>query len=198
MNPERFAVLISGRGSNLKAILDYWDTQDPGSHVHRSAPALVISNRPEAPGLQFARDRGLPHVVVDHTLYQERALFDEALITCLEEHDISWVILAGFMRVLGPGFVSRYSGRILNTHPSLLPAFPGRDAMGQALAAGVKISGCTVHRVDGGVDTGPIVAQAAVPVYPDDDEKRLGERIRAAEHHLYPRVIARVIAEALP
>ncbi|MEE2779943.1 MAG: phosphoribosylglycinamide formyltransferase [Myxococcota bacterium] len=198
MNPERFAVLISGRGSNLKAILDYWETQDPGSHTQRSTPALVISNRPEAPGLQFARDRGLPHVVVDHTQYQEREHFDDALTTCLEEHDISWVILAGFMRVLGPGFVSRYSGRILNTHPSLLPAFPGRDAMGQALAAGVKISGCTVHRVDGGVDTGPIVAQAAVPVYPDDDDKRLGERIRSAEHHLYPRVIAQVIAEALP
>jgi phosphoribosylglycinamide formyltransferase-1 len=198
MSLQRFAVFISGRGSNLKAILDHWGRQDPGVYVGRSVPALVISNRADAAGLQFAHEAGIPHVVVDHTAYERRELFDEALMACLDDHDISWVILAGFMRVLSERFVDRYDGHILNTHPSLLPSFPGRDAVGQALAAGVKISGCTVHLVDQGVDTGPIVAQAAVPVHPDDDVDGLSDRIRAAEHHLYPRVIAQAIAGGIP
>ena len=198
MSVARFAVLISGRGSNLKAIIDHWRKEDRPDQVGRSEPALVIANRPGAPGLRFAEAAEIPTLVIDHTGYESRERFDEALIEALEAHQISWVILAGFMRVLSPGFVARFAGHILNTHPSLLPCFPGRDAVEQALEAGVKISGCTVHLVDDGVDTGRILAQAAVPVARDDDHERLGARIRSAEHHLYPRVIAEILAGEEP
>lgn len=198
MTMERFAVLISGRGSNLKAIIDFWADGDDEAPVGQSEPTLVLSNRPDAPGLEFARAAGIPAVVVDHTAYGDREAFEDAMIQALEGHGVSWIVLAGFMRVLTERFVERFQGRILNTHPALLPCFPGRDGVAQALAAGVKISGCTVHMVGIDVDAGPILAQAAVPVLPDDDHDRLGARIRSAEHKLYPRVIAQVIAGALP
>ena len=192
--PTRFAVLISGRGSNLAAILDFWATGGQGYPVDASAPALVVSNRPDAPGLEHAARYGVPSSVVDHREHGDREAFEAALTKVLEDHGVEWVVLAGFMRVLTPDFVNRYAGRILNTHPSLLPSFPGRDGVAAALAAGVKITGCTVHMVEAEVDAGPILAQAAVPVHPDDDRDALHARILAAEHHLYPRVISEVIA----
>ena len=192
----RFAVLLSGRGSNLRAILRHWQGADPGSYPSQSTPALVISNRPEAPGLAIARQAGLPATVVDHRLFDGRQSFEQAMLAELETAEVEWIVLAGFMRVLTAHFVSRFPGRILNTHPALLPAFPGPDGVGDALAAGVKVTGCTIHLVEEAVDAGPIVAQEAVPVLPGDDHDSLGARIRAVEHVLYPRVIAQVLGGA--
>ena len=190
---QRFAILISGRGSNMEAVLRYWsEGLDP--LTRHSEPVLVVSNRAKAPGLERARRAGITTEVLPHRGFRERAKFDLALATLLESYQVDLVVLAGFMRVLGSDFVRRFPKRVLNIHPSLLPAFPGLDAPGQAIAAGVKVSGCTVHFVDEGVDTGPIIAQAPVEVIGDDTSDTLGERIRVVEHTLYPRVIAQVAA----
>jgi phosphoribosylglycinamide formyltransferase-1 len=169
-------VLISGRGSNMQALLE------AGIPV-----GAVISNRADAAGLEFARARGIPIGVVEHRAYGTREAFEEALAAALDRYAPRLVALAGFMRVLTPGFVARYAGRMLNIHPSLLPAFPGLDTHARALAAGVKVHGCTVHFVTEALDAGPIVIQAAVPVLPGDSAAGLAARVLEQEHRIYPR-----------
>ena len=176
---KRYVILISGRGSNMVALLD---ARLPGTC------AAVISSRPDATGLQAAAARGVPAVAIDHKAYADREAFDAALAAEIDRHAPDLVLLAGFMRILTDGFVRRYEGRLLNIHPSLLPAFPGVKTHAQALAAGVRLHGCTVHFVTPALDGGPIIAQAAVPVLAGDDEAGLSARVLAEEHLLYPRV----------
>jgi phosphoribosylglycinamide formyltransferase-1 len=177
-------VLISGRGSNLQAIL-----QAIGSGKLSARAGVVVSNVATAPGLEVARSRGVSTAFIDHRDFASRADFDRALIERLRDHDVDVVCLAGFMRLLSPVFIRAFPGRILNVHPSLLPAFPGLDAQKQALDHGVKVSGCTVHLVDEELDHGPILLQAAVPVLDDDTVASLAERILREEHRLYPEAI---------
>lgn len=151
--------------------------------------SAVISNRPDAPGLELARSRGIAVEVVDHRLYAAREDFDGALQRCIDRFQPGMVVLAGFMRILTPGFVQHYEGRLLNIHPSLLPSFPGLDTHRRALAEGVRVHGCTVHFVTPELDHGPIVAQAVVPVFPEDTETLLAHRVLALEHVLYPQVL---------
>ena len=174
---KRYVILISGRGSNMQALID---AQLPG-HC-----AAVISNRPEASGLAWAAARGVATAVVDHKAFVSRDAFDAALAEEIERHEPDLVLLAGFMRVLGQDFVKRFEGRLLNIHPSLLPSFPGLHTHAGALAAGVKIHGCTVHFVTPSLDCGPIVVQAAVPVLPGDTEADLAARVLVQEHIVYP------------
>jgi phosphoribosylglycinamide formyltransferase-1 len=171
-------VLISGRGSNMRALVE------AGLPV-----AGVIANRADAAGLEFARARGLRVEVVAHTAYPTRERFDEALAAEIDRHAPRLVVLAGFMRILTPAFTRHYDGRLLNIHPSLLPAFPGLHTHARALEAGVRIHGCTVHFVTADLDHGPIVVQAAVPVVPGDDEDRLAARVLAEEHRIYPQAV---------
>jgi phosphoribosylglycinamide formyltransferase-1 len=185
----RFAVLVSGQGSNLQALLD---AQLRGA-LAPAEVALVICNRPGAPALARAAAAGVPAVLVDHTRHPNRRSFEDALLIELRAAEIEAVVLAGFMRILTDHFVGAFPLRILNTHPALCPAFPGVYAPRQALDYGVKMTGCTVHLVDSGVDTGPIVFQAVVPVEDDDDEVSLHDRIRAHEHALLPEA-ARLLA----
>ena len=169
-------VLISGRGSNMQALVE------AGLPV-----AAVISNRADAAGLQFARDRKIPALVVKHDSFPDRQAFDAALAQEIDRFSPRLVALAGFMRVLTPAFVRRYRERLLNIHPSLLPAFPGLDTHARALAGGVKVHGCTVHFVTEELDNGPIVIQAAVPVRPGDSAGDLAARVLRQEHVIYPR-----------
>lgn len=189
---RRVAVLISGRGSNMERLVCAAD--DP---AHPAAVVAVIANRPDAAGLAWAAARGLPTVALDHRAYGSRAAFDDALSAAIAAHGADLVCCAGFMRLLTAGFVDRWRDRLLNIHPSLLPAFPGLDTHARALAAGVRIAGCTVHYVRHEMDTGPIVAQAAVPVLPDDTPDRLGARVLAAEHVLYPHALRLVASGAV-
>lgn len=175
---KRYVILISGRGSNMVSLLD---AQLPG------VCAAVVSNRPDAAGLALAAARGIATVTLDHRGFASREDFDAALATEIERHAPDLVLLAGFMRILGDGFVRRFQGRLLNIHPSLLPAFPGIKTHAQALAAGVRVHGCSVHFVTPALDGGPIIAQAAVPVQAGDDESGLAARVLAEEHLLYPR-----------
>lgn len=174
-------ILISGRGSNMEAIVD---AAIAGVHV-----AAVISNRPEAPGLAFAAARGIETRVVDHRRYADRAAFDAALAAEIDRHAPDLVVLAGFMRILTEDFTRHYQGRMLNIHPSLLPAFPGLDTHRRAIETGCKLAGCTVHFVTADLDHGPIVAQAAVPVLADDTPERLAARVLVQEHRLYPQAV---------
>ena len=176
---KRYVILISGRGSNMEALLD---AGLPGACV------AVISNRPAAAGLAAAAGRGVATCAIDHRGFAAREDFDAALAAEIEGHAPDLVLLAGFMRILGDDFVRRFEGRLLNIHPSLLPAFPGVKTHTRALAAVVRLHGCSVHFVTPALDGGPIVAQAAVPVQADDDEASLGRRVLAEEHRLYPRV----------
>ncbi len=176
----RIVILISGRGSNMAAILA------AGLPVEVAA---VISNLPQAGGLELAAAQGIPTVVVDHRSYPTRAAFDGALAEKIEGYAPQLVVLAGFMRLFTPEFVARFRGRLINIHPSLLPSFPGLNTHQQALAAGVRIHGCTVHFVTEQMDHGPIIAQAAVPVLADDTEALLAARVLRCEHVLYPRVL---------
>jgi phosphoribosylglycinamide formyltransferase 1 len=178
-------VLVSGNGTNLQAILDAIAAGRLDARV-----ALVISNKADGPALGRAARAGVPSTVISHKNQPSREAFDAELVRELREASVEWVVLAGFMRVLTPVFLDAYAGRIVNVHPALLPAFPGVNAQRQALEHGVKISGCTVHFVDAGVDTGPIIAQRAVPVLPGDDEATLSERIHAAEHELLVEVLS--------
>lgn len=178
---KSIVILISGRGSNMEAIVR---ARIPGVRI-----AAVISNRPAASGLAFAREHGIATAVVDHTAHADRASFDAALAECIDAHAPDLVVLAGFMRVLTDGFVRRYEGRLLNIHPSLLPAFPGLHTHRRALEAGVKVHGATVHFVTAELDDGPIVVQAVVPVRADDDEATLAARVLAQEHVIYPQVV---------
>ena len=174
-----YVILISGRGSNMDALLD---AGLPGECV------AVISNRPDAAGLVVAQGRGVPVHVLDHRGFASREAFDAELAELVAAQQPDLVLLAGFMRILTEGFVRRFEGRLLNIHPSLLPSFPGVKTHAQALAAGVRVHGCTVHFVTPALDGGPIIAQAAVPVAGDDDEHRLSARVLAEEHRIYPKV----------
>jgi phosphoribosylglycinamide formyltransferase 1 len=181
---KRIVVLISGQGSNLDAIVRASEAQDwPGRVV------AVISNRAEARGLQSAQARGIATAALDHKAFADRAAFDAALADLIDEHAPDLVVLAGFMRILTPEFVARYEGRMLNVHPSLLPSFTGLHTHRRAIEEGCKVAGATVHFVSADLDHGPIVAQAVVPVLPDDDEQTLAQRVLAAEHVLYPRAV---------
>jgi phosphoribosylglycinamide formyltransferase-1 len=187
--PLILGVLASGRGSNLQAILDAIDGGRCPARV-----AVVVSDRKDAAALDRARRTGVRAVHIDPQAHPDRRAFDDALARVLDEHAVELVCLAGYMRLLSPDFVRRYPGRILNVHPALLPAFPGLRAQRQALEAGVRVAGATVHLVDDGVDTGPIVLQAAVPVLANDTEATLSARILTEEHRLYPEAI-RLFAE---
>ncbi len=180
MAEKSIVILISGRGSNMEALLD--------ARLPARA-AAVIANNPKARGLGVAQARGIATAVVDHRAFSERAAFDAALAREIDRHQPDLVALAGFMRILTEPFIERYHGRLLNIHPSLLPAFTGLDTHRRALAAGVRIHGCTVHFVTPAVDSGPIIVQAAVPVLPGDTEERLAARVLAEEHRIYPQAV---------
>ncbi|RPI45274.1 MAG: phosphoribosylglycinamide formyltransferase [Betaproteobacteria bacterium] len=174
-------ILISGRGSNMQAILR--------ANVPMRT-AAVLSNDAAAAGLRIARDAGVPSAAIEHREFSERAAFDARLSAEIDRYQPDFVVLAGFMRILGPAFVQRYAGRLVNIHPSLLPAFPGLRTHRRALDAGVRIHGCTVHFVTAEVDHGPIIVQAAVPVLPHDDESSLAARVLEQEHRIYPQALA--------
>lgn len=176
----RVVVLLSGRGSNFQAMIEAQLPIDI---------AAVISNRPQAAGLAYARSQGIPTVALDHAQYPDRAAFDALLADEIERHRPDLVVLAGYMRILSPAFIARFEGRLLNIHPSLLPMFPGLKTHERALAEGVKIHGCTVHFVTADLDHGPIVIQAAVPVRADDTPDTLAARVLAQEHRIYPQAI---------
>lgn len=184
---KRIGVLVSGRGSNLQALVDAARRGELGGEV-----AVVVSNVEAAPGLERARAAGIPAVFRDHR-GKKREAFDAEIVEILRAHRVDLVCLAGFMRLLSPAFVRAFPGRIVNIHPALLPAFPGLDAQRQAWEHGAKVSGATVHLVDEGLDSGPIVAQEAVPVLSSDTPETLAARILEAEHRLYPRAVRHLL-----
>jgi phosphoribosylglycinamide formyltransferase-1 len=185
----RIAILISGRGSNMVALADaIREGRIPNAEI-----AIVLSDQPEAPGLAIAEARGLKTLTIERR-GRKRAEHEQEIVSVLGQEKIDLICLAGYMRVLSPFFVDAFSVRILNIHPSLLPAFPGLDAQRQALEHGVKVSGCTVHFVDNTLDGGPIIAQRAVPVLDDDTVETLSSRILEQEHILYPEALASVLA----
>jgi phosphoribosylglycinamide formyltransferase 1 len=188
---KNIVILISGRGSNMEAIVRACASEGWPARV-----AAVVSNQREAPGLAFAAGQGIPTAVVAHTSFPDRESFDAELAGVVERFHPDLVVMAGFMRILTPGFVQRFEGRIVNVHPSLLPAFTGLHTHRRALDAGCKVAGATVHFVTADLDHGPIVAQAVVPVLPGDTEATLSARVLAREHVLYPRAI-RWIVEGL-
>ncbi len=179
------AVLISGRGSNLKAILE----AEKEGKIGQASIELVISNNPEAKGLQYAKIFQKDKIIIDQSTFKNREEYDTELIKVLQDNDIELIVLAGFMRILSGMFVRNFEGRIINIHPSLLPAFPGLHAQKQALDYGVKVSGCTVHFVNETVDGGPIILQKCVEVKENDTEKSLATRILIEEHKLFPQAI---------
>ncbi|MFC5300372.1 phosphoribosylglycinamide formyltransferase [Azospira restricta] len=181
---KSIVILISGRGSNMEALLAAVARGELPVRV-----AAVISNRPDARGLETAAAQGVPTAVVDHQAYAGREAFDAALAACIDGYAPDLVVLAGFMRILTEGFVRRYEGRLLNIHPSLLPAFPGLHTHRKALEMGVRIHGCTVHFVTPALDHGPVVVQAAVPVLDADDEATLAARVLQQEHLVYPLAV---------
>ena len=187
----KVAVLISGRGSNLQALIDAFGPQMANSPVQI---VLVLSNRPEAQGLERAAKAGLKTEIVDHKAFARRDDFDVAMDREIRAAGAEFVVLAGFMRLLTEGFINAWKDRMINIHPALLPSFKGLDTHKRALEAGVKLHGCTVHFVRHETDTGPIIAQAAVPVLPGDDEAMLATRVLRAEHKLYPLAL-RLVAE---
>ena len=189
MEKLKLGVLISGRGSNLQALIDACAAADYPAEI-----GLVISNRPDAQGLERAHAAGIATLVIEHTDYDDRESFDRAIDGALKSAGAQLICLAGFMRLLSGWFVDQWPDRIVNIHPSLLPAFKGTDSHAQALAAGVKVSGCTVHFVRSEMDAGPIIMQAVVPVFPDDTAARLAARILTAEHRCYPHAV-RLIAQ---
>ena len=189
---KNIVILISGGGSNMAAIVraaarERWRDRF-GAQV-----AVVISSRADAGGLGFAREQGLATAVIDHKAYGSRETFDSALAEVIDGFEPAWVVLAGFMRILTPGFVARYEGRLLNIHPSLLPAFPGLRTHQRALDAGCQVAGATVHQVTAELDHGPILAQAVVPVLPGDTAESLAARVLTQEHRIYPQAIARLL-----
>ena len=184
MREEKLGVLCSGRGSNLASIIEAIERGDIGAEI-----AVVIADKINAYALERARERGIPAVTVVYRDYAERADFERALLTELRAHGVTLVVLAGFMRILSPVFVHAYAGHILNIHPALLPSFPGAHAHRDALAYGGKVSGCTVHFVDEGMDSGPIIMQAAVPVLEGDTEETLAARVLSQEHQIFPEAI---------
>jgi phosphoribosylglycinamide formyltransferase-1 len=185
--PLRLAVLASGRGSNLQALVDAGQTGGMDGTV-----ALVVSDNPGSYALERAKKQGIPSCVIERKSFASRRAFDSALADAVRESGAELVALAGFMRVISPSFLFRFPGKVINIHPSLLPAFPGLDAQKQALEYGVKITGCTVHFVDEGVDNGPIIIQSAVPVLPGDTVELLSARILEQEHIIYPKAVTMI------
>jgi phosphoribosylglycinamide formyltransferase-1 len=184
---KSIVILISGRGSNMEAIVR---AAIPGARI-----AAVISNRPNAAGLAFAEANGIATEVLDHTGFAGREAFDAALAEVIDRHAPDLVVLAGFMRMLTPGFVQRYEGRLVNIHPSLLPAFTGLHTHRRALETGVRVHGATVHFVTAELDGGPIIVQAVVPVLPDDTEDALAERVLVQEHRMYPQAVRWIVED---
>jgi phosphoribosylglycinamide formyltransferase-1 len=184
LKKTRTAILISGRGSNMQSLVEAARADD-----HPAEIVLVLSNRPDAAGLAWAKARGLPTLAIDHKSFPTRDAFEDALQRSLEAAGTELIALAGFMRLMTPAFVERWHDRMINIHPSLLPSFKGLHTHERALAAGVKITGCTVHFVRAEMDEGPIIAQAAVPVLRSDDPAALAARVLAAEHRLYPAAL---------
>lgn len=180
----RIGALVSGSGSNLQSIMDACERGEIDGLV-----AVVISNLPEAYALERAKERSIPTAVLPHGDFSDRATYDRELVQVLRHHEVDLVVLAGFMRVLTDGFLQEFPGRVMNIHPALLPSFPGLGVRRKAIEYGVRFSGCTVHFVDAGVDTGPIIIQAVVPVYPEDSEEELKDRILALEHKIYPKAV---------
>jgi len=184
LNVFKLAVLVSGRGSNLQAIIDSIEREELNAHI-----SIVISSTRDAMALKRAEKHGIKTIFIDPTAYLNSKEYDKALIEKLKKFSIDLICLAGYMRILGEEVIQTFKEKIINIHPSLLPAFPGLNAQKQAIVHGVKFSGCTVHFVDSGVDSGPIILQTAVPVYDNDDEKSLSKRILEQEHYLYPKAI---------
>ena len=180
----KLAVLVSGRGSNLQAIMDSIDREELDAHL-----SIVISNTKDAMALKRAEKHEIKTIFIDPSNYSSSKEYDKALILKLKEFSIDLICLAGYMRILGEEIIQTFEKKIINIHPSLLPSFPGLNAQKQAINHGVKFSGCTVHFVDSGVDSGPIILQTVVPVYDNDDEKSLSKRILEQEHYLYPKAI---------
>ena len=189
---KNIVILISGRGSNMEAIVQASATEGWPARI-----AAVISNRPDAGGLKFAQARGIATAVVDHKGFADREAFDAELARVVHGYAPDVVVLAGFMRILTPGFVKQFEGRMLNVHPSLLPAFPGLGTHQRAIEAGCKVAGATVHFVTPELDHGPIIAQAAVSVLPGDTEETLSARVLAREHILYPRAVRWLVSGQL-
>ncbi len=188
----RLAVLASGYGSNLQAIIDAIEREEIAGQVQ-----VVISDVEDAYALERAKKHGIENLYINPREYKDREAFDRVIVALLLERQIELVVLAGFMRLLSPFFVRKFRGKIINIHPSLLPAFPGLNGVQKALSYGVRVSGVTVHFVDEGLDTGPIILQDSVPVLDDDTEHTLHERIHRVEHRLYPRAIQLFIEQKL-
>lgn len=189
---KNIVILVSGGGSNMAAIVraarrEHW------AQLYGAEVAAVISNRPDAGGIAFAREQGIATAVVDHKQYAQREDFDAALAAAIDRFTPALVVLAGFMRILTPGFVERYRGRLLNIHPSLLPAFPGLHTHQRALDAGCRFAGATVHQVTAELDYGPILEQAVVPILPGDTADAIAARVLTQEHLIYPRAIAQLL-----
>jgi phosphoribosylglycinamide formyltransferase-1 len=193
---KNIVILISGGGSNMAAIIRTAEEQNWAQRLNARVSA-VISNKADAEGLAFAKEHGIATAVVDHKAFagepQPREAFDAALMKEIDQHAPHLVVLAGFMRILTPGFVTHYEGRLINIHPSLLPAFPGLHTHERAIEAGCKFAGATVHRVTAELDHGPILAQAVVPVLPDDTADTLAARVLTQEHLIYPKVVTNLI-----
>jgi phosphoribosylglycinamide formyltransferase-1 len=186
----RLGILISGTGSNMKSIVAACESGDVPAEV-----GVVISNRPDAPGIEWAAGHGLETVILPHQDFADREAHDQAVVDRLREAGVDWVCLAGYMRLLSAVFVNAFPNRVLNIHPALLPSFPGLHGQQQAWEYGVKVSGCTVHLVDLELDHGPIVVQRSVPVFPDDDEDRLSARILVQEHIAYPEALKALLIQ---
>ncbi|MCS4511484.1 phosphoribosylglycinamide formyltransferase [Xylophilus ampelinus] len=189
MKNQNLVILISGAGSNMRAIVQAAEREDWQGRFEARV-AAVVSNKADAPGLAWAAEQGIATAALDHNAYASREDFDAALAAAIDLHAPTLVVLAGFMRILTPGFVARYDGRMVNIHPSLLPAFPGLHTHARAIAAGCAFAGATVHRVTAELDLGPILGQAVVPVLPGDTADALAARVVTQEHLLYPRVLA--------
>ncbi len=190
---KNIVILISGTGSNMAAIVRAAE-RGQWARRHHAQVAAVISNKADAAGLGFAKEHGIATAVVDHKAFDSREAFDQALATQIDRHQPSLVVLSGFMRILTPGFVAHYAGRLINIHPSLLPAFTGLNTHQRAIDAGCRFAGCTVHRVTSELDHGEYLDQAVVPVLPNDTAATLAARVLTQEHLIYPRAVERLIA----
>ena len=193
---RNIVILISGSGSNMAAIVQAARQERWAARLDAKV-AAVVSNKADAAGLAFAREQGLPTAVLDHKAFASREAFDAALMTEIDRFEPSLVVLAGFMRILTPGFVAHYAGRMLNIHPSLLPAFPGLNTHQRAIDAGCQFAGATVHQVTAELDHGAILAQAVVPVLPDDTAPSLAARVLSQEHRIYPRAVAAFLGQSV-
>ena len=189
---KNIVILISGGGSNMAAIVKTAQ-QEQWERAYGVRIAAVVSNKADAKGLVFARDHGIATAVLDHKAFESREAFDAALAQAIDQHQPALVVLAGFMRILTPGFVEHYAGRLINIHPSLLPAFTGLHTHQRAIDAGCKFAGVTVHQVTAELDVGPILDQAVVPVLPDDTAQTLAARVLTKEHIIYPRAVRNLV-----